>query len=480
MGTCERCGFEYEGYYVHCPNCGSIMDTDDTYTFQCANCLRFVPDNAKRCPYCGIEFPKTEGTRRPFPPRTKASNPTVYEDDIIQLAKRATPELQTKLGLLYEEADSDYITAYKLFLMAAEKDYAPAMVKIGDCYNDLFDCEDDDEYQVDYEKAFQWYSKAAALGDAEGQYNLGKCYYDGTGVEENKRKAVYWFKKSANQNYVKACEFLGDCYKYAYGVNKDIWEAAKWYEIAVKKDSVHAIMELGLLYYDGDDFIKDYEKAYNLLSKLEGKNTNRFVFKRNKRLTGSAFAALGDCYYFGRGTQVNYKQAIKLFEIAADAGSDYALYSLGICYEYGRGVEKNKDSLKKAFGYYKKAADNGDIVSQNKVGKMHLNGEGIEKDLKEALSWYMKAAINGNADAQYSLGKMYANGDGVDRDLNKALDWYLCAAGKKHAGAQYEVGEMYYYGLGVDKNRVVAVTWFKKAADNGSVEAKEFLKSISK
>ena len=130
MGTCDKCGFEYEGYHIYCPNCGSLLDTDDKFTFQCANCLRLVPDNAKRCPYCGIEFPKTEGKRRNPAPRTKVSNPTDYEDDIIQLAKRATPELQYKLGYMYEECDSDYITAYKLFSMAAKNNYAPAMVLI--------------------------------------------------------------------------------------------------------------------------------------------------------------------------------------------------------------------------------------------------------------------------------------------------------------------------------------------------------------
>ena len=134
LATCEKCGCEYEGYYTHCPGCGSLIDADNDFTFQCGNCLRLVPDNAKRCPYCGIEFPQSGNTPKNRGSKTKSSTPavyesesssrTVYEGDIIKLAKRATPELQYKLGSMYEECDSDYITAYKLFLMAAEKDHA--------------------------------------------------------------------------------------------------------------------------------------------------------------------------------------------------------------------------------------------------------------------------------------------------------------------------------------------------------------------
>ena len=413
LATCEKCGCEYEGYYTHCPGCGSLIDADNDYSFQCGNCLRLVPDNAKRCPYCGIEFPQSGNTPKNRGSKTKSSIPTVYESesssrivyegDIIKLAERATPELQYKLGNMYEECDSDYITAYKLFYMAAQKDYAPAMVQIGDCYNDWFDYEDNEEYKIDYEKAFQWYSKAATLGDAEGQYNLGKCYYDGTGVKEDKSKAIYWYRKSAYQKYRRACEVLGECYQYADGVDKDIEEAVRWYEIAAKKGSIKARMELGLLYYYGNGIERDYKKAFELLTKVERINTKRLINITNRWLTKSVLEALGDLYYFGHGSDKDYEAAIKFFESAAELDSNYALYSLGFCYEHGQGVEKNNESLKKAFEYYHEAAENGHAQSNYEIGRFYKEGIYVKEDRIKAIEYFLSAFKLGSKKAEEEL-----------------------------------------------------------------------------
>ena len=38
------------------------------------------------------------------------------------------------------------------------------------------------------EKAFEWYEKSAENGNKIAQYNLGRCYKDGIGVEKDKVK----------------------------------------------------------------------------------------------------------------------------------------------------------------------------------------------------------------------------------------------------------------------------------------------------
>ena len=42
----------------------------------------------------------------------------------------------------------------------------------------------------------------AEKGDAEAQYQLGCCYYEGDGVEQNYEQAVYWWTKSAEQGNI--------------------------------------------------------------------------------------------------------------------------------------------------------------------------------------------------------------------------------------------------------------------------------------
>ena len=55
-----------------------------------------------------------------------------------------------------------------------------------------------------YESAVQYYTRAAKLGNAEAQFRLGWCYYDGTGVEKDLNEAEYWFRKSAEQGEEQA------------------------------------------------------------------------------------------------------------------------------------------------------------------------------------------------------------------------------------------------------------------------------------
>ena len=52
------------------------------------------------------------------------------------------------------------------------------------------------EYGVkkDYAKAFDCYSLAAELGDAEAIYQIGRCYEKKRGVEKDKDKAAYYYR----------------------------------------------------------------------------------------------------------------------------------------------------------------------------------------------------------------------------------------------------------------------------------------------
>jgi galactokinase/mevalonate kinase-like predicted kinase/tetratricopeptide (TPR) repeat protein len=49
----------------------------------------------------------------------------------------------------------------------------------------------------EYEKALQYYIKAAELGDADAHACLGMLYYDGDGVEKDEKKAVYHWERAA-------------------------------------------------------------------------------------------------------------------------------------------------------------------------------------------------------------------------------------------------------------------------------------------
>ena len=55
---------------------------------------------------------------------------------------------------------------------------------------------------------FETIAAAAAAGNAEGQFQLGLCYYDGAGVAKNVAQAIEWYRKAASQGHADAQRIL--------------------------------------------------------------------------------------------------------------------------------------------------------------------------------------------------------------------------------------------------------------------------------
>ena len=45
------------------------------------------------------------------------------------------------------------------------------------------------------------YDAAARRGDAEAQFKLGVCFYNGDGVPKDHRQAAYWFRLAADRGH---------------------------------------------------------------------------------------------------------------------------------------------------------------------------------------------------------------------------------------------------------------------------------------
>ncbi len=67
-----------------------------------------------------------------------------------------------------------------------------------------------DEYkQGNYDASFEWFSKAAELGDASAHYRLAVMYQDGEGVAKDKEKEIYHMKEAAIGGHPDARHYLG-------------------------------------------------------------------------------------------------------------------------------------------------------------------------------------------------------------------------------------------------------------------------------
>ena len=80
----------------------------------------------------------------------------------------------------------------------------------------------------DYSSAFEYYTKAAELGDASAHYNLSVMYHLGQGVEKDEKKKVYHLEEAAIGGQVSARHNLG-CHE---GNNGRMERAVKHFTIA--------------------------------------------------------------------------------------------------------------------------------------------------------------------------------------------------------------------------------------------------------
>ena len=104
-------------------------------------------------------------------------------------------------------------------------------------------------------------------GVADAQYNLGKMYEVGQGVEANLEEAVKWYLKAAEQGHAGAEIRIGLMHLYGVGQEKDAAKAAEYLAKAAEKGYAEAQFNLGLLYMKGEGVTQDMTQAKELFRK---------------------------------------------------------------------------------------------------------------------------------------------------------------------------------------------------------------------
>jgi TPR repeat protein len=166
-----------------------------------------------------------------------------------------------------------------------------------------------------------------------------------------------------------------------------------------------------------------------------------------------------------------YRAALKLFEAAAQKGSQEAQHTLGFMYREGRGAKRNDA---KAIAWYRRAAEQGYAPAEYNLGLMCAQGEGVKTDPATAQRWFRRAADHGSVEAQVKLAEIAI----VEERYEEALLWFSKAADQDDADAAFNVGSLYYVGRGVAKDEAKATEYYRRAARLGMPEAKNTLESL--
>jgi len=254
----------------------------------------------------------------------------------------------------------------------------------------------------------------AENGNPEMQYQLGKIYCNGTGVQQDYAEAVKWTKMAAEQRHVLGQYNMGHLYLFGKGVEKDSKEAMRWFKKAAEQGDIDAQYTLGVAYCKGDGVERDYNEA-----------AKRFR-KAAEHGHIDAQCLLGALYNDGKGVKKDDHKAVEWYRKAAEQGDAGAQYNLGIAYFIGKGVTGN---FTKAVEWFDKAVEQGE---ENAISKT----EEIRKEI-------IKNAEVGNVAAQSTLAKLYLQGSfGLPQDVEKAVTWLRLAAEQGDEDCQYNLVQL--------------------------------------
>lgn len=323
-----------------------------------------------------------------------------------------------------------------------------------------------------FEKAAEWYQKAAGNGLDVAQWRLGELYARGIGVEQNINKAIELRTKAAEQGNIMFQFMMGimyatggfadystymypDGYVYNVEIPQDTEKADIWLRRVnhrqLNKTEKERLEDNGLL----ASILNELSEGFIKQSKFE---KAIYWYQREAEMGyRDAFCDLGKMYYEGNGVPKDYQKALAMFEKAILDDDHYgdgysgqknyeALAYLGVIYRDGLGVEVNRE---KAIDYLMQSTNNGygPTISFYELGNLYY----AENKYEEALKYYREAKSHSfdhvtdgkytwlneiSTKACYKLGLMYDSGQGVEMNTDKAIEYMTEAASRGSDGAK--------------------------------------------
>ena len=249
---------------------------------------------------------------------------------------------QEYLGWCYESGQfvkRDIKEAVFWYSMAAEQDDINVILWLAEYY--LYGTKETD---ADYEKAVEYYEKAANLGSTDAAYSLAIIYYLGIHFDVDYEKAIEYLQMGLEQGDSRCQYLMGESYYFGNGVEQDYEKCAEYYKMAAEQGLPIAMNNYGDLFETGMGVELDYDQAFYWYTKAVAFGD------------GVAQYNVGHFYYEGWSVERNYNMAVYYYELSANQGTDCGQYGLAMCYENGNGVEQD---LPLAKYYYQLAADQG-------------------------------------------------------------------------------------------------------------------------
>ncbi|KAG2206409.1 hypothetical protein INT46_006959 [Mucor plumbeus] len=254
------------------------------------------------------------------------------------------------------------------FRQAGSLGHVEAQCKVGDLYREGYGA------PRDFDRAFEWYTKAAANGDVLAKLNLGIMCEEGQGrILKDYKEAYIYYLQAAERNNTEATYRLGHLYQNGLGVQRDATQALLYYERAAKQGHILGAYNAGYMYQFG-------------------------LGRNSTSLFGSP--------------PINYGKAFTYYMQAAEKDYPDALCNVGYLFEKGQGVMLNYE---KAFQYYTRGAEKGSNQANQNLGELYMDGKGTSVDLEKAYHHFNIARKGGIKESQEYINILEErrNGDSI-------------------------------------------------------------------
>lgn len=289
--------------------------------------------------------------------RTRLSNQERYIKEgrkIVQkLASNHYPEAMFYLADCYGEGSlglaNDPKEAFTLYQAAAKMNHAPSAYRTAVCCE--IGAEEGGGTRRDFQKAVQWYSRAASLGDIPAAYKMGIIKLKGLlNQEKNLPEAVTYLKKAAEH---------------------------------ADEENPHALHELATIYESPTSSMKrDEAEAFRLFTAASKLG---YKFSQLK---------LGQAYEYGQlGAPVDSRSSIIWYTKAAAQGEHQSELALSGWYLTGaEGILEHSDTEAYLWARKAAAAEPPLPKAMFAMGYFTETGIGCPRSLDEAKRWYGRAA----------------------------------------------------------------------------------------
>lgn len=149
---------------------------------------------------------------------------------------------------------------------------------------------------------------------------IGEAFYRGMGARADYKQAFQYFQKAASLGNVRAKTRLGQCYELGRGTRRSYETALDYYEEAAAHGNILATLKIGDFYYKGIEGLvprnsltasQYYMQALSLLQLAPDAWEAADVYLR-----------VGDCLFNGIGVAKDIHTAYKCYSLAADGFFD--------------------------------------------------------------------------------------------------------------------------------------------------------------